>query len=146
MCVTVDACGRSTSGFMNAHFRYSRARSRGGGSGGADNDSDGDEDEDEDGDMADDEDINEEAYSVEVWFAATLHSMTFQLQAQSVNSVRAGASLRPRMGCLGLHVPRQENSEPAVSRGCLSRHLCAQVLLRAHPRTAFCRLFQMEMS
>ena len=24
LCVTVDACGRSTSGFMNAHFRYSR--------------------------------------------------------------------------------------------------------------------------
>lgn len=25
LCVTVDACGRSTRGFVNAHFRYSRA-------------------------------------------------------------------------------------------------------------------------
>ena len=79
MCVTVDACGRSTSGFMNAHFRYSRARSWGGGSDGADSDTD------EDGDMADDEDINEEAYSVEVWFAATLPSRDFQLQTQSTD-------------------------------------------------------------
>ena len=98
MCVTVDACGRSTSGFTNAHFRYSRARSRGGGSDGADNDSDEDKDEDGDGDMTDDEDIDEEAYSVEVWSAATLHSMTVQLQAQSVNSVRVRASLRPWRG------------------------------------------------
>ena len=77
MCVTVDACGRCTSGFTNAHFRYSRARSWGGGSDGADEDTD----QDEDSDMADDEVSDQEAYSVEVWFAATLQSMTFQLQA-----------------------------------------------------------------
>ena len=40
LCVTVDACGRSTSGFMNAHFRYSRARQ------GSDADEDGRLDDD----------------------------------------------------------------------------------------------------
>ena len=56
MCVTVDACGRSTSGFMNAHFRYSRAALR----------SDDDEGDDLDEDLEGGSDGDVETYSLEV--------------------------------------------------------------------------------
>ena len=56
LCVTVDACGRSTSGFMNAHFLYSRARL------GSDADEDGDVDSDLE--IANEDDV--ETYSLEV--------------------------------------------------------------------------------
>lgn len=60
LCVTVDACGRSTSGFMNAHFRYSRAAL------GSDADVDGDPDSDLEIASGDDVDT----YSLEVISAA----------------------------------------------------------------------------
>lgn len=56
LCVTVDACGRSTSGFMNAHFRYSRAAQGGG----------ADENGDLDSDLGIASEDDAESYSLEV--------------------------------------------------------------------------------
>ena len=101
MCVTVDARGRSTSGFTNAHFRYSRARSRGGGSDGADED---DTDQDEDNDMADDEVSDQEAHSVEVWFCS--HPAIYDFSAAGLISQLStcGRFIAPidvmRSGCM----------------------------------------------
>ena len=117
LCVTVDACGRHTSGFVNAHFRYSRAAL-------------GSEDEDADDDLEDGSDDDPETHSLEVVSSA---QYLRDFLARSLEPLR----IRPvvSVGCTACQLLRCRHYRPEGSQEVF---LCAAGQLPGLAATCWC--------